>query len=85
MLQAKHIPRLSNLGRLEFLYFSFQNVSISRKERECYMDLRPFMNPCPYTLNEVSYCLIRRGRVFREIHESSSSVYFFFVFFFPFI
>lgn len=43
------------------------------------MDLRPFMNPCPYTLNEVSYCFIHRGRIFREIHESSSAVYFFFV------
>ena len=38
----------------------FQNVSISQKERECYMDLRPYINPCPYTVNEVSRPIILR-------------------------
>lgn len=43
-----------------------RNVSISRKERECYMDLRPFMNPCPYTLNEGS-SLSRTFKLFRAL------------------
>ncbi|KAL9957142.1 hypothetical protein ACROYT_G038744 [Oculina patagonica] len=43
-----------------------RNVSISQKERECYMDLRPFMNPVPYTVNE-NASLLRAFRLFRAL------------------
>jgi len=43
-----------------------RNVSISQKERECFMDLRPFMNPSPYTVNENS-SLLRAFRLFRAL------------------
>jgi len=52
--------RLSVLFNCNFLFF--QNVSISQKERECYMDLRPFMNPSPYTVNEVGHCILNFPR-----------------------
>ncbi|KAJ7340243.1 H(+)/Cl(-) exchange transporter 7 [Desmophyllum pertusum] len=43
-----------------------RNVSISQKERECYIDLRPFMNPSPYTVNENS-SLLRVFKLFRAL------------------
>ena len=45
--------------------FFLQNVSISKKERDCYMDLRPFMNPSPYTVHEVSSIFLNTVVVFR--------------------
>lgn len=43
-----------------------RNVSISQKERECYMDLRPYLNPCPYTLY-ANASLSRAFRLFRAL------------------
>lgn len=43
-----------------------RNVSISKKERDCYMDLRPFMNPSPYTVHE-NVSLSRVFKLFRAL------------------
>ncbi|XP_066926513.1 H(+)/Cl(-) exchange transporter 7-like [Clytia hemisphaerica] len=43
-----------------------RNINISHRERECYIDLRPFMNPAPYTILEKS-SLNRGFRLFRAL------------------
>ncbi|XP_057310873.1 H(+)/Cl(-) exchange transporter 7-like [Hydractinia symbiolongicarpus] len=43
-----------------------RNINISQRERECYIDLRPFMNPVPYTIQEKS-SLNRGFRLFRAL------------------
>lgn len=43
-----------------------RNINISQRERDCYIDLRPFMNPTPYTIHEKS-SLNRGFRLFRAL------------------
>ncbi|XP_031570565.1 H(+)/Cl(-) exchange transporter 7-like [Actinia tenebrosa] len=43
-----------------------RNINISQRERECYIDLTPFMNPAPYTVQESS-SLPRVFRLFRAL------------------
>ncbi|EDO35010.1 predicted protein [Nematostella vectensis] len=41
-------------------------INITQRERECYIDLRPFMNPAPYTVHEGA-SLSRVFRLFRAL------------------
>lgn len=43
-----------------------RNINVSEHERECFIDLRPFMNPTPYTIREKS-SLNRGFRLFRAL------------------
>jgi len=43
-----------------------RNINISQRERECFMDLRPFMNPAPYSVMENS-SLNRGFKLFRAL------------------
>jgi len=43
-----------------------RNINVSHRERDCYIDLRPFMNPAPYTIQERS-SLNRGFRLFRAL------------------
>ena len=43
-----------------------RNINISQRERDCYIDLRPFMNPTPYTIQEKS-SLNRGFTLFRAL------------------
>lgn len=43
-----------------------RNINISQRERECFMDLRPFMNPAPYAVMENS-SLNRGFKLFRAL------------------
>ena len=48
------------------ILFSLQNINISQRERECYMDLRPFMNPAPYTVMEVCIHFFDFAKIFLD-------------------
>ena len=37
-------------------YPTIEKVSITEQEKTFTIDLRPFMNPCPYSLKHVSLC-----------------------------
>lgn len=65
-VRIKHSLQLRDFRDAYPRFPHIRNLSISGKERECYIDLRPFMNPFPYTLNESS-SLSRTFKLFRAL------------------
>uniref|UniRef100_T2MFU2 Chloride channel protein n=1 Tax=Hydra vulgaris TaxID=6087 RepID=T2MFU2_HYDVU len=47
-------------------FLPIRNINISQRERDCYIDLRSFMNPAPYSIQEKS-SLNRGFRLFRAL------------------
>lgn len=64
--RCRHSLKLKDFRDAYPRFPPIRNVSISQKERECYMDLRPYINPCPYTVNENS-SLSRTFKLFRAL------------------
>eukprot|EP00112_Aurelia_sp_Birch-Aquarium-sp1_P015614 Seg3478.1 transcript_id=Seg3478.1/GoldUCD/mRNA.D3Y31 product="Chloride channel 7 alpha subunit" protein_id=Seg3478.1/GoldUCD/D3Y31 len=62
----RHKLRLKDFRDAYPRFPPIRNINISQRERECYMDLRPFMNPAPYTVMENS-SLNRGFKLFRAL------------------
>ncbi|KAM3569776.1 hypothetical protein VYU27_008140 [Nannochloropsis oceanica] len=67
--EGRLVSPLLNWSTLERIYPRYPNINdirITDRDRQCVVDLRPFMNTAPYCLNETA-SVVRAYRLFRTM------------------
>lgn len=65
ILQPQNV-RLKDFRKYEVQHLNIQDIAISEVEMDCFMDLRPFLNPSPYTV-QPTFSLPKLFKLFRGL------------------
>ena len=72
LFAGKHVTKLALLAVTKLVLLCRQDVTLTDAEKDCVVNLEPYMNPTPYTLLEVGQVEALQMHVFFNIPNDST-------------